>query len=113
MKRFHVLVCISALLGLCLGAAAQDTLSLDLDTLDNKHVQVPPDKHESPDTQVPELTDTLRRAVISSTKSPVTTTGLKRIDHESLLKGVAVLGTPDVIKVLQNLPGVAAGMELS
>ncbi len=51
MKRFHVLVCISALLGLCLGAAAQDTLSLDLDTLDNKHVQVPPDKHESPDTQ--------------------------------------------------------------
>lgn len=113
MKRSHVLVCISALLGLCLGAAAQDTLSLDLDTLDNKHVQVPPDKHESPDTQVPELTDTLRRAVISSTKSPVTTTGLKRIDHESLLKGVAVLGTPDVIKVLQNLPGVAAGMEFS
>lgn len=59
-----------------------------------------------------EARDTLDRAVVTAQKSPLAFTGLKRLDAGDLLEGVAVLGTPDVVKVLQNLPGVASGMEL-
>lgn len=41
-----------------------------------------------------------------------TQTGLMRLDGEKLRGGVAVFGTPDIIKQLQLLPGVAAGNEL-
>ena len=39
-------------------------------------------------------------------------TGLKRIDAEEFNRGYALFGSPDVIKTLQTLPGVAAGSEL-
>lgn len=59
-----------------------------------------------------EIADTLERSVIYASKSPAAFTGLKRLDHEDLLGGAAILGSPDAIKILQNLPGVASGMEL-
>lgn len=59
-----------------------------------------------------EIADTLESVIISAAKSPVAYTGLKRLDRKDLIAGTAVLGTPDIIKVLQNLPGVASGMEL-
>lgn len=59
-----------------------------------------------------EAADTLEQAVISTARSPQAYTGLKRLDRDDLLTGTALLGTPDLIKVLQNLSGVASGMEL-
>lgn len=59
-----------------------------------------------------EIADTLERVIISAEKSPIAYTGLKRLDRKELIAGTAVLGTPDVIKVLQNISGVASGMEL-
>lgn len=59
-----------------------------------------------------EIADTLQSVIISAAKPPIAYTGLKRLDRKDLIAGTAVLGTPDVIKVLQNLPGVASGMEL-
>lgn len=41
-----------------------------------------------------------------------TQTGLKNIDGSRFRKGFAVMSSPDVIKELQNLPGVAGGTEL-
>lgn len=62
--------------------------------------------------QAPEVRDTIRRVLISAPKSPIAYTGLKRLDTKDLLGTVAILGTPDVIKSLQNLPGVSSGVEL-
>ena len=39
-------------------------------------------------------------------------TGLKRIDSRGVDKGYAFMSSPDIIKTLQNLPGVASGTEL-
>lgn len=104
-KGFLVSIGIPALLSLCVAAAAQDKRMPDVSEYPG--VQGPPDAGDE------EITDTLQRAVVSGKKSPAAFTGLKRIDREMLVRGAAVLGTPDVIKVLQNLPGVASGMELS
>ena len=41
-----------------------------------------------------------------------TQTGLTRLDGKELNKGFAVFSTPDLIKTLQLLPGVASGTEL-
>ena len=62
--------------------------------------------------QTAEQADTLDMAVISA-KAPAAFTGLKRLNKRDLISGTAVMGTPDVIKVLQNLPGVASGVELT
>lgn len=59
-----------------------------------------------------QVSDTVATATVSAVKAPIAFTGLRRLDSEDLLEGTAVLGTPDVIKVLQNMPGVSHGVEL-
>ena len=65
--------------------------------------------------QAQELRDTLDASRISAIKEKMrntTQTGLMHIESKQLNSGVAVFGSPDVIKKLQMLPGVAAGNEL-
>lgn len=60
-----------------------------------------------------ERIDTLTASIVVADEVPkAVNTGLDHIDNEFLKNVPAVFGTPDVIKVLQNLPGVAAGMEM-
>lgn len=64
-----------------------------------------------PDT----LLDTLAASRITSyidRDLNTTQTGLTKIDGKAFNRGFAVLSSPDVIKTLQLLPGVAAGTEL-
>ena len=63
-----------------------------------------------------ERRDTLDSSYVTAVKEKMrntTQTGLVRMDGEKLRSGVAVFGSPDIIKQLQILPGVAAGNELS
>ena len=63
-----------------------------------------------------ERKDTLEASRISVLREKTrntTQTGLMHIESKQLTSGVAVFGTPDVIKKLQMLPGVAAGNELT
>ena len=65
--------------------------------------------------QVKDLRDSLEASRITAVREKMrntTQTGLMRLDARELKSGVAVFGTPDVIKKLQMLPGVAAGNEL-
>ena len=65
--------------------------------------------------QVVERRDTLDSARVTAVKEKMrntTQTGLMHLDGERLRSGVAVFGSPDIIKQLQTLPGVAAGNEL-
>lgn len=65
--------------------------------------------------QVVEKQDTLETSYVTAVKEKMrntTQTGLMRLDSEKLRTGVTAFGTPDVIKQLQMLPGVAAGNEL-
>lgn len=65
--------------------------------------------------QAQELRDTLDASRISAIREKMrntTQTGLMHIESKQLNSGVAVFGSPDVIKKLQMLPGVAAGNEL-
>ena len=62
-----------------------------------------------------EVRDTLDASRISAIREKMrntTQTGLMHIESRQLNSGVALFGTPDVIKKLQMLPGVAAGNEL-
>ena len=62
-----------------------------------------------------ERIDTLDTSYVTAVKEKMrntTQTGLMRLDGDKLRSGVAVFGTPDIIKQLQILPGVAAGNEL-
>ena len=62
-----------------------------------------------------ERRDTLSTSYVTAVKEKMrntTQTGLMRLDGEKLRTGIAVFGSPDVIKQLQVLPGVAAGNEL-
>ncbi len=62
-----------------------------------------------------EVRDTLDASRISAIREKMrntTQTGLMHIESKQLNSGVALFGTPDVIKKLQMLPGVAAGNEL-
>ena len=66
--------------------------------------------------QTPELQDTLTAARVSADRLRTamrTQTGLVRLGGEELNKGFAVFSTPDLIKTLQLLPGVASGTELT
>lgn len=67
-------------------------------------------------SQVKEKFDTLDASRVTSDKryrdDSATQTGLKRLDARELNRGFAVFGTPDLIKTLQSLPGVASGSEL-
>ncbi|MDE5956294.1 MAG: Plug domain-containing protein, partial [Bacteroidales bacterium] len=57
--------------------------------------------------------DTLSASVVTADEILVATqTGLDHIDQKRILGGFALLSTPDVIKVIQTLPGVASGTEL-
>lgn len=65
--------------------------------------------------QAGEQIDTLTAAVVHTDKvrhTARTQTSLERLDTRSLNRGFAVLGTPDLLKTLQSLPGVSSGMEL-
>ena len=65
--------------------------------------------------QVVERRDTLNTSYVTAVKEKMrntTQTGLMRIDGNKLRSTVAAFGTPDLIKSLQMLPGVAAGNEL-
>lgn len=64
---------------------------------------------------IEEQHDTINEAVITALTDPKrnrTQTGLKRIDSSDLNSGFALFSTPDVIKTLQMMPGVASGTEL-
>lgn len=59
--------------------------------------------------------DTLNAAVVEADEAvrrAVTQTSLKRIEASDIARGYATFGTPDLIKILQQLPGVASGTEL-
>ena len=65
--------------------------------------------------QVKTLQDSLEAAYVTEVRERAkntTQTGLIRMDARELKSGIAVFGTPDIIKKLQMLPGVAAGNEL-
>ena len=65
--------------------------------------------------QAQELQDTLAAARVSADRLRTamrTQTGLTRLEREDLNSGFAVFSTPDLIKSLQLLPGVASGTEL-
>ena len=63
-----------------------------------------------------ERVDTLREIRITADKvrldRAATQTGLQRIDGALLRRGFAFFNTPDIIKTLQMMPGVAGGTEL-
>ena len=62
-----------------------------------------------------ERTDTLQASRITDTFDKdrnTTQTGLMKIDSGKFTRGYAFLSSPDVIKTLQMLPGVASGTEL-
>ena len=59
--------------------------------------------------------DTLKAAIVEADKqkrTAVTQTSLTRLSPEALSRGYATLGSPDLIRILQQLPGVASGTEL-
>ncbi len=63
-----------------------------------------------------EKVDTLSAAVVRTDKekrAARTQTSLQRLDADRINGGFAVLGSPDLIKTLQTLPGVANGTELT
>lgn len=62
-----------------------------------------------------EIRDTLKEARVTAEvdrNANATQTGLQKIDGSGLNRGFAFLGTPDLVKTLQMLPGVASGSEL-
>ena len=63
-----------------------------------------------------ERVDTLREIRITAEKvrrdRAITQTGLQRINGTLLRRGFAIFNTPDIIKTLQMMPGVAGGTEL-
>ena len=63
-----------------------------------------------------ERVDTLSAAIVQTAKEKLAArsqTSIVKLDSVKLKRGFAVLGTPDLIKTLQILPGVASGTELS
>ena len=59
--------------------------------------------------------DTLKAAIVEADRqkrTAVTQTSLTRLSPEALSRGYATLGSPDLIRILQQLPGVASGTEL-
>ena len=63
-----------------------------------------------------ERQDTLREARIIADRvrrdRAATQTGLQKLDGSMLQRGFAIFNTPDIIKTLQMMPGVAGGTEL-
>ncbi|MCR5277070.1 MAG: TonB-dependent receptor plug domain-containing protein [Bacteroidales bacterium] len=74
-----------------------------------------PRQPQPDDWEYPEWLDTLESARVTAIKEKMrntTQTGLLRLDSKKLTAGYAVFGSPDIIKTLQLMPGVAAGNEL-
>lgn len=64
---------------------------------------------------IEEQRDTLSESIITALTSKElnrTQTGMQKIDGKVFNRGFAVLSSPDVLKTLQQLPGVASGTEL-
>jgi len=64
---------------------------------------------------IEEQHDTLNESVITALAARdlnTTQTGFEKIDGKTFNQGFAILSSPDVIKTLQQLPGVATGTEL-
>ena len=64
---------------------------------------------------IEEQHDTLNESIITAytdRRRNATQTGLSRIDGNRFKRGYAVLGSPDLIKEIQSLPGVSGGTEL-
>lgn len=62
-----------------------------------------------------EMADTLSPSYVSDIRNTIeknTQTGLMRLDASRFRQSFAYMGSPDVIKILQMLPGVASGTEL-
>jgi len=67
------------------------------------------------ESDIDALQDTLDASMITSVKDHfenTTQTGLTKLDGSKFNKGFALFNSPDVIKTLQALPGVAFGTEL-
>ena len=63
-----------------------------------------------------EKVDTLNAAIVRTDKEKRearTQTSLQKLDSRQLARGFALLGSPDLVKTLQTLPGVASGTELT
>ena len=101
--RIDLLKIISVVAGLCAGAA-------------QVAAQAPQEpRRQATAAAAPELQDTLTAARVSADRLRTamrTQTGLVRLGSEELNRGFAVFSTPDLIKTLQLLPGVASGTEL-
>lgn len=64
---------------------------------------------------IEEQQDTLNESVITALASKdlnITQTGFRKIDKIAFERGYAMFSSPDVIKTIQQLPGVATGTEL-
>ena len=64
---------------------------------------------------IEEQYDAIDESVVTAdvdVKRNTTQTGLKRIDSKDINSGFALFNTPDVVKTLQMMPGVASGTEL-
>ncbi|MBR1570948.1 MAG: TonB-dependent receptor plug domain-containing protein [Bacteroidales bacterium] len=72
-----------------------------------------PARAQSRDNAIRDSLEASRITAIRERMQNTTQTGLARISGKELNSGVAAFGTPDVIKRLQMMPGVASGNELS
>ena len=64
---------------------------------------------------IEEQHDTINESIITAytdRRRNATQTGLSKIDGNRFKRGYAVLGSPDLIKEIQSLPGVSGGTEL-
>lgn len=70
---------------------------------------------QQPEGSVVEKRDSIQASQVTATvdrRENSTQTGLKRLDAKDFNSGFALFGSPDIIKTLQMLPGVAGGTEL-
>lgn len=92
MKKLHIILSVILMAAVPKGAAAQFM------------------------SDPPERQDTLDASRITADKQAMkhnsTQTGLVKLDSRKINPGFAVFGAPDLIKILQTLPGVASGTEL-
>lgn len=71
--------------------------------------------HDRDSLAMKERQDTIHEARITSDRASAvakTQTGHKRLDKLDFIYGNVAFSSPDIIKSLQNLPGVSAGTEL-
>ena len=106
-----------ATLELCLQTLFQNT-GIDYEIMKKYVVLTKSDSRKKPKNYtifVEEQHDTLQESTITAyinRQRNTTQTGLTAIDGSRFKKGFAVLSSPDLIKELQNLPGVSGGTEM-